>query len=295
MSGVPGKFSNSCFCVAEAPDDPMTVWAGFGSWGGGGSGCVAQSADGGQTWMPCTNAASGWIDTQVRDLIVLGNKPNYHLLYASPKGLIESVDGGATWACVDPAEFPEAPRVRALAYGGGRLYAGVAGAKGEGSAVYGRAAARPSQVALPRDGTAWRRLTPVSLSIGQIKDVAVEGDRILVTSRNEYRNHTFRAGGAWLSTDAGVTWRKVFSDKFCDSALISGDELFVSLTDHPYHDHCVGGGVIHSRDDGATWTHLDGPGLQNWNASALAADPFDRKSLWVGTGGNSVFVGRINR
>ena len=31
MSGVPGKFSNSCFCVAEAPDDPMTVWAGFGS------------------------------------------------------------------------------------------------------------------------------------------------------------------------------------------------------------------------------------------------------------------------
>ena len=285
MSGVPGKFSNSCFCVAEAPDDPMTVWAGFGSWGGGGSGCVAKSADGGQTWMPSTNAASGWIDTQVRDLTVLGSKPNYHLLYASPKGLIESVDSGATWACVDPAAFPEAPRVRALAHGSGRLYAGVAGAKGEGGAVYGRAGARPSQV--------WRRLTPASLSIGQIKDVAVEGDRILVTARNEYRDHTFRAGGAWLSTDAGATWRKVFSDKFCDAALISGGELFVSLTDHPYHDHCVGGGVIHSRDDGTTWTHLDGPGLQNWNVSALAADPFDRKSLWVGTGGNSVFVGRL--
>ena len=141
----------------------------------------------------------------------------------------------------------------------------------------------------------WRRLTPASLSIGQIKDVAVEGDRILVTARNEYRDHTFRAGGAWLSTDAGATWRKVFSDKFCDAALISGGELFVSLTDHPYHDHCVGGGVIHSRDDGATWTHLDGPGLQNWNVSALAVDPFDKQTLWFGTGGNSVFVGRINR
>ena len=285
MTGVPGKFSNACFCVAEAPDDPQTVWAGFGSWGGGGSGCVAKSADGGQTWLPCTNAASGWIDTHVRDLTVLGSKPNYHLLYASPKGLIESVDGGATWACVDLAEFPEAPRVRALAYDGRHLYAGVAGAKGEGGAVYGRAGARPSQV--------WQRLTPVSLSIGQIKDVAVEGDRVLVTARSEWRNHTTYEGGAWFSTDAGATWRKVFSDKFCGAAVISGGELFVSLTDHPYHDHCVGGGVIHSRDDGATWTHLDGPGLQNWNASALAVDPFDRKSLWVGTGGNSVFVGHL--
>ena len=308
MTGVPGKFSNSCFCVAEAPDDPMTVWAGFGSWGGGGSGCVAKSTDGGQTWTPCTNAASGWIDTQVRDLIVFGSKPNYHLLYASPKGLIESADGGETWTPSDPVAFPEAPRVRALAHGGGCLYAGVAGAKGEGGAVYGRAGARPSQCgrgaiycargsgrAGARPSQMWKRLTPVSLSIGEIKDVAAEGDRVLVTARNEYRDRTFRAGGAWLSTDAGATWRKVFSDKFCESALISGGELFVSLTDHPYHDHCVGGGVIHSRDDGATWTHLDGPGLQNWNVSALAVDPFDKQTLWLGTGGNSVFVGRINR
>ena len=116
---------------------------------------------------------------------------------------------------------------------------------------------------------------------------------MLVTARSEWRNHTTYEGGAWFSTDAGATWRKVFSDKFCGAAAISGGELFVSLTDHPYHDHCVGGGVIHSRDDGATWTHLDGPGLQNWNASALAVDPFDRKSLWVGTGGNSVFVGHL--
>ena len=294
MSGVPGKFSNSCFCVAEAPDDPMTVWAGFGSWGGGGSGCVVKSSDGGQSWIACTNAGNGWINAAVRDLIVLGSKSNYHILYAGPKGLIESINGGETWTQPDPAEFPEAPRVRALALSGGRLYAGVAGAKGEGGAVYGRAAARDSiGRTAARPSRVWKRLTPVELSIGEIKDVAAEGDRVLVTARNEYRNRTFRAGGAWLSTDAGVTWRKVFSDKFCESALIVNGELFVSLTDHPYHDHSVGGGVVHSRDDGATWTHLDGPGLQNWNASALAIDPFNHKSLWVGTGGNSVFVGHL--
>ena len=289
MSGVPGKFSNSCFCVAEAPDDPMTVWAGFGSWGGDGSGCVAKSTDGGQNWLPCTNAASGWIDTQVRNLTVLGQKPNYHLLYASPKGLIESRDSGETWALGDPAAFLEAPRVRVLAHVQGRLYAGVAGTKGEAGAVFGRDEAQPSH----EGASAWRRLTPPTLRIGVIKSVAAEGDRVLVTARSEWRDHTPYEGGAWLSTDAGATWRKVFSDKFCESALIVDGELFVSLTDHPYHDHSVGGGVIHSRDDGATWTHLDGPGLQNWNVSALAVDPFDRKTLWVGTGGNSVFVGTV--
>ena len=289
MSGVPGKFSNSCFCVAEAPDDPMTAWAGFGSWGGGGSGCVAKSTDGGQTWTPCTNAASGWIDTQVRNLTVLGRKPDYHLLYAGPKGLVESTNGGLTWDSTDPAAFPEAARVRALAHASGRLYAGVAGAKGEAGAVFGHDEARPS----PGDAPAWRRLTPPTLRIGMVKAVAAEGDRVLVTARSERRDHTTYEGGAWLSTDAGKTWRKVFSDKFCEAAMVSGGELFVSLTDHPYHDHSVGGGVIHSRDDGATWTHLDGPGLQNWNVSALAADPFDKKTLWIGTGGNSVFVGRF--
>ncbi|MDO4365773.1 MAG: hypothetical protein Q4D70_03185, partial [bacterium] len=70
---------------------------------------------------------------------------------------------------------------------------------------------------------------------------------------------------------------------------------FVALSDHPYHDHSVGGGVLHSVDDGATWTVLDGPQLQNWNASALALDPFDPRMLWVGTGGNSVFVGTLRR
>ena len=281
MSGVPGKYSNSCFCVAEAPDDPTVAWAGFGSWSGGGSGCVAKSTDSGHTWTPCTNAASGWVDSAPRSLTVLGSKPNYHILYAGSKGLVESTDGGATWSRADPSSFPEAPRARMLAHVPGRLYAGVVGAKGEGGAVFCR----------DETSRGWRRLTPASMPIGTVRAVAAEGDRVLVTAREEWRDGTLRQGGAWLSTDAGATWRKVFSDKFCDSALVSNGELFVSLADHPYHDHSIGGGVIHSRDDGSTWTHLDGSGLQNWNASALAVDPFDKKTLWVGTGGNSVFVG----
>lgn len=44
-----------------------------------------------------------------------------------------------------------------------------------------------------------------------------------------------------------------------------------------------GGGLLRSRDDGVTWMVLDGPGLQNWNVSALAVSPADRQTFWVGT------------
>lgn len=287
MVGVPSAYSNSCFSLAEAPDDPQRLWAGFGSWGGGGTGCVATSVDGGATWTPCTNAASGWVDAPARDLVVLGAKPRYRVLYAGRKGLVTSVDGGATWTGGDTAACPVASRVRTFAVAGDRLVAGVAGTDAEPAAVY----------AGTLDGAGWRRLTPPALRLGEIRRVVVEGSRILVTARAQWRARTreMRPGGAWLSVDGGATWKRVLADAFCDAALVSRGELFVALSDHPYHDHSVGGGVVHSRDDGATWTVLDGPQLQNWNASALALDPFDPRMLWVGTGGNSVFVGTLRR
>ena len=287
MAGVPSAYSNSCFSLAEAPDDPQRLWAGFGSWGGGGTGCVATSVDGGATWTPCTNAASGWVDAPARDLVVLGAKPRYRVLYAGRKGLVTSVDGGATWTGGDTAACPVASRVRTFAVAGDRLVAGVAGTDAEPAAVY----------AGTLDGAGWRRLTPPALRLGEIRRVVVEGSRILVTARAQWRARTreMRPGGAWLSVDGGATWKRVLADAFCDAALVSRGELFVALSDHPYHDHSVGGGVVHSRDDGATWTVLDGPQLQNWNASALALDPFDPRMLWVGTGGNSVFVGTLRR
>lgn len=281
MAGVPARFSNSCFSLAEAPDDPQRLWAGFGSWSGGGTGCVAESRDGGATWTPCTNAASGWVDAPARDLVVLGAKPRYRLLHAGRKGLVSSEDGGATWTHGDTAACPFASRVRTLAVAEDRLVVGVEGTEAEPAGVY----------AGTLEGTQWRRLTPPDLRLGEVRRVAAEGTRLLVTARARGKC----PGGAWFSADGGATWRRTLADAFCDAALVSRGELFVALADHPYHDHSVGGGVLHSRDDGATWTALDGPGLQNWNVSCMAVDPFDARMLWLGTGGNSVFVGALAR
>jgi len=278
VAGIPGKYRNSCFSVAEAPDDPRIVFAGFGEWGGGGSGIVARSEDGGVSWNPCTNAANGWVCGPPRDLVVLGTRQDgYRVLTANGQaGLLMSRDGGGTWKA--PVGFSEAGRVRALAALPDRIYAGATVSSDDGSAVFVRS----------RGEAVWRRITPKELRIGPLRHLAAEGNRILISARGDAR----RPGGAWLSTDAGETWRQVLADGFVEIAKIVDGVLYASLQDHPWHDHSVGGGLIRSRDDGATWTVLDGPGLQNWNVSALAISPADRQTLWVGTAGNSVYVGR---
>lgn len=280
MTGVPSAHINSCFALAEAPDDPAKVWAGFGSWGGNQPGIVARSDDGGRTWNACTNAVSGWRGSRPADIVVTGRAGHYRLLTAGRDGLMVSRDEGATWRLAD-AGFPEAARVRRIARTARVLYAAVDGTDETPSAVYAHAAAG-----------GWKRLTPASMRIGAVQQLVAEGDRVLVTARGQWRANIreSRSGGAWLSTDAGATWKKVVSDRFCGAALLSRGAAFVALSDHPYHDRSVGGGVLFSRDDGATWAVLDGPGLHNWNPTALAVDPYNPRALWVGTGGNSIFA-----
>ena len=280
LKGIPHDYSNSCFALAEAPDDSQLLWGCFGSWGGPGKAVLARSSDAAETWQPCTNGASGWNGAAPNSLLVMGKKPNYKLLTASAKGLAISVDGGATWQ-VPSDQFPEAGRVRFLAKTGETVYAAVAGTVSE-----------PASVFACRDGTRWERLTTPKVRIADLHGLSAEGNRVLVTARENF-NHTtkeFRPGGAWLSTDTGVTWKKVWTDKFVDAALVSRGELYIALGDNPYHDHCGGAGVLHSVDDGATWTYLDGPTLQNWNVHALAMDPNVPQRLWMGTAGNSIFV-----
>jgi photosystem II stability/assembly factor-like uncharacterized protein len=283
MAGVPAKFSNSCFALAEAPDDPLRVWACFGTWGGRQTGCLAQSADGGASWQACTNAVSGWPGGRVRDLIVTGTQGRYGLLTAGDDGLMASRDGGRTWRREDDG-FPQASRVRRLALAGDALWAGVEGTAREPSSLYRRTRAE-----------GWRPATPPGVAIGHFESLSVEGERVLFTARARWMpaERKMREGGAWASVDGGRTWRKVFDDRFCTAALVSRGEMFISLADHPFHDESVGGGVLWSRDEGATWRVLDGPGLQNWNVTALARNPFAPEEIWLGTGGNSVFVGSL--
>ena len=281
MTGVPRAFENSCFALAEAPDDPSKVWACFGAWGGAQPGRLAVSGDGGVSWTCVGETTNGWHGSRVSSLVVTGEKGRYRVWTAGRQGLLRSDDGGITWHC-PKEDFAGASRVRRIVRAPDGFYAAVSGTDDAPDALY----------ACDRDGKGWRILSPATWRTGPIQAVAVEGSRVLVTARQQWqkKQRRFYEGGAWLSTDAGQTWKKVFSDSFCGTALISRGTLFVGLHDHPYHDRSVGGGVIRSQDDGASWAVLDGPGLHSWNPSALAVDPFASDALWVGTGGNSIFV-----
>ena len=274
MKGIPGKYSNSCFSIVQAPDDPAHLWGGFGSWGGGGIGIVAESTDGGSTWTPCTAEGSGWVEAPARKLLCFGRKGAYRLLYTSKKGLVSSADGGRTWQ-VDPAWI-----FGALARDGDVLYAAKSGGEKGFSSIWRSL----------DQGRTWTRVTPEGLAVGGVQQIAAQGPRVLFTARQNGSSE--KSGGAWLSMDGGATFRRVVDDYFCQAALIADGSLYVSLVDHPYHDRAGGGGIRVSDDDGATWHTLNSVSLHNRNVSCLCADPFDPRMLWAGTGGNSVFVGR---
>ena len=273
MKGVPGKYSNSCFSVVAAPDDPTHLWGGFGSWGGAGIGIVAESTDDGATWKPCTAEGSGWVEAPPRTLVCFGRKDAYRLLYTSKKGLVSSMDGGRTWQ-VDPSWT-----FGALARDGDVLYAAKSGGEKGRSSLWKSL----------DQGRTWACLTPKDLVVGGIQQIAARNRRILFTARQN--GASGESGGAWLSTDGGATFRRVVDDYFCQAALIADGSLYVSLVDHPYHDRAGGGGIRVSDDDGATWHTLNSASLHNRNVSRLCADPFDPHTVWAGTGGNSVFVG----
>lgn len=274
MKGIPGRYSNSCFSIVQAPDDPTHLWGGFGSWGGGGIGIVAESTDDGATWTPCTAEGSGWVEAPPRALACFGKKGAYRLLYTSAKGLVSSMDCGRTW------QVDESLKFGALARDGDTLYA----AKSGGDKGYA------SLWKSVDEGRSWTRVTPEGLVAGNVQQIAAQGARILFTARQN--GSSAQSGGAWLSTDGGASFRRVVDDDFCQAALIAGGSLYVSLIDHPYHDRAGGGGIRVSDDDGATWHTLNSVSLHNRNVSRLCADPFDPRTLWAGTGGNSVFVGR---
>jgi hypothetical protein len=114
-------------------------------------------------------------------------------------------------------------------------------------------------------------------------------------------------GGLFRSTDGGRTWARIFDYHFTNCLAISSRRagrdapprqagrdapplLYVGTTDHPYHDNCRAEGVFKSADGGQTWQQeIDG--LTDWGIASLTLDPHDPSRLYVGTGGNGVFIG----
>ena len=152
-----------------------------------------------------------------------------------------------------------------------------------------------------RTDDAGQHWTPVNadLPVADVKAITVAAsapERLYMAARQGKRGETAFPGGVWRSDDAGATWRQVLADRFVQSVTVDprdANVVHAGMTDHPYHDECLGSGVACSRDGGATWVSLNAPRLTCRHATVVALDPQRPDRVYVGTGGNGVFVGDV--
>ncbi len=282
--GLASRHWANCFGVLQDPLDNKHLWATFGQWYTN-EGAFYETFDGGETWVGHTNKLNGCVEAGCTPPVLVNDKPPYTLAYvANGHGVMISRDGGKTWSTIDTGSMKRAQKICA---DGGVLYVGTCCTKEENAEVWKSADA----------GKTWEKLVDQNYHLGDVKSISAKGNRILVGTRGNWSHKMGyqRIGGGHYSTDGGKTWNHVFKDKWCGTTFITDDSIFLSLNDNTYHDHSHCGGLIRSRDDGKTWTSLNSESLTHRGISSMCLDPFDKDIMWIGTGGNSAFVGRIGK
>ena len=154
---------------------------------------------------------------------------------------------------------------------------------------------------LPKVPVTVSRLQPLPVMdllnelVNQHLATAEELSATLVACREHY-DHKLKKmfqGGVFKSLDGGLTWRRVFEDRFASRVRVSpfdSDVVYIGTTDHPYHDFATGRGVFASRDGGKTWQEINN-GLTVKQVGVITLDPNDPKRIYAGTGGNGLFIG----
>jgi photosystem II stability/assembly factor-like uncharacterized protein len=125
-SGLLGTDAPFAFgCLAFAPSDPRTVYAGTISMRPAGvldatlpGKGLFISRDGGQTWAPANDATSAKV--QAADIAVDPSNPQIAYVAALNNGLLRTTDGGQTWK-KSAGRWPKGAVVQAVAFRSGDL------------------------------------------------------------------------------------------------------------------------------------------------------------------------------
>lgn len=284
LKGIPGSHQNSCFAMVFDCRDDARAWGVFGSWGGRGSGIMAETRDGGQSWTPLNRENSGLGDDKPGNLTALPGADGGTVLYLTQasKGLLCSTDGGQSWQ----------PRNAGLPETGIRLFAAHPTTAGKMICIFSAGKDREPAAYLSLDsGQSWAKAGDMPCS--DLKRIVVASDGVIYVVARVSRNHQ---GGLYASRDDGKTWQKLFANKFAQGLAVdprNPRRLVIGLVDHPYHDQSTGDGVYLSNDGGGTWQCLNNEKLHNLSAGSIAFDPQRPNKLWVGTGGNGLFYAII--
>ncbi len=291
------KYRGNCFTVLPDPDVAGRLWACTGWWARN-AGDVCLSEDGGRTWKVVGKPETGLPDGQTRILRLDPSSPRSArrlLVTCNGHGTYESCDGGMTWRCINgnlPPEAAKRPRGLLLDPRNPRhIIAALGGTPSRGSGIYESL----------DGGRTWRRINREP-EFADIQDLAADPRNFstLYLCQREMYDRTanppvVRPGGLFKSTDGGRTWRRIYDFHFCRRIYVSphnSRELYLLTTDHPYHDNSLAPGLLRSTDGGRTW-RPENRGLSLLRVACLAFDPFDRRRLYLGTGGNGPFIGTI--
>lgn len=277
--------------LAVAPSDPNVIYAGMGesairgdmATGDG----VYRSTDGGKTWKQ-----AGLADTHVISKIVVDPGNPDHLFVAalghvfganSERGVFESSDGGTHWkkilyvdehtGAIDVAMDPHNARVLYAAMWQAYRRPWKLSSGGPGSELYKSS-----------DGGAhWTNISkhpglPTGV-LGKI-GVSVSG----ADSNRVYALIEAKAGGVFVSDDAGATWRRTYHD----SELTQRAWYFTRIYADPKEIDTVYapqvGGVFKSTDGGVKFTKLRPPHSDD---HVLWINPSDPKIMINGNDGGA--------
>jgi photosystem II stability/assembly factor-like uncharacterized protein len=276
----PAEYQTECFTITFDPADPEHCWGSFGSFA---VGIVAESYDGGATWDMVGTDQGGLPNVPHR---VLHAEAGGRLVaLADGMGVYVSEDGGWTWQPRNGG-LPQV-NVRDLVVGPGQpagWWCALGDDMGHAGAVY-----RSDDA-----GLSWRQVSR-DLVVGDVRRLVPAPSapqRLYLAARECYMNGKLYAGGVYRSDNGGSNWRQILADDFVQGLAVDprdADLVYAGLTDNPYHDESTGDGIRVTRDGGKTWTTPEQPSCRQVNI--ITVDPHDPNQVYLGTGGNGVFVG----
>jgi photosystem II stability/assembly factor-like uncharacterized protein len=283
VQGITPSEMQTCFTVAFDPGNAEHCW---GSFGNPTAGIVAESFDGGATWVMVGTPGAG-----------LPNVPHY-VLHAEPAGRLVTVadqrgvyvseNSGHTWQ----------PRNTSLPHLGVRDLVVDRGQPGHWWCALGDDGTNPGAVFRTDDaGRSWRpasRDLPAA-DVKRLVLVSGASPRLYLAARDRYMGGRTYPGGVYRSDNDGRTWQRILADNFVQGLAVDprrADVVYAGLIDHPYHDQSTGDGIRVTRDGGKTWTTPNQPTCLQVNV--ITVDPQDPDQVYLGTGGNGVFVGRVS-
>jgi photosystem II stability/assembly factor-like uncharacterized protein len=308
-TGIPTRWRNTTYWLAFDPEVKDLVWGGFSGthdlprpkmwrrtdparFKGG----VAVSTDGGRHW---TLSNQGMEESAITHVLLDPKSPKgSRTLYAAAfgRGVYKSTDNGRTWAlknaglAADPRNQPFAWRLTLVSTPGGShrpedgtLYLVVARRSERGRI----GDADDGALYRSTDGAeSWSRMTlpPGTNGPNALTVDPADPRRLYLSAWGVTHPEGDTGGGIFLSTDAGATWRPVFTEAqhVYDVTVDPRDPkvLYACGFDQA---------AFRSVDRGLTWARIRGFNFK-WGQRVIP-DPEDASKIYVTTFGGSVWHG----